>query len=169
MKKGLNKNMAFLSYLDISVSAMAAQRLRLEVIQHNVANASNTRTASGDPYRRQVVVFGENRPFKNMQPGKNYVKNPNFGSILEMTMAQRRERQMAGVQVMRIAEDPTPFTPVYDPSHPHANEEGYYYMPNVDLATEQIDALAATRSYDANLTIFDELKNMATRALTIGR
>ncbi|MCL2637711.1 MAG: flagellar basal body rod protein FlgC [Oscillospiraceae bacterium] len=160
--------MAFLSYLDISVSAMAAQRLRLEVIQHNVANESTTRP-DGDAYRRQVVVFGENRPYKNMQPGRNYVKNPSFGSILEMTIAQRRQRQMAGVQVLRIAEDPTPLTPVYDPTHPHANAEGYYYMPNVDLATEQMDALAATRSYEANLTIFDELKNMATRALTIGR
>ncbi|MDR2558265.1 MAG: flagellar basal body rod protein FlgC [Oscillospiraceae bacterium] len=161
--------MAFLSYLDISVSAMAAQRLRIEVIGHNVANASNTRTAGGEAYRRQVVVFGENRPFANLQPGKNYVRNPNFSNMLEMTMAQRRQRQMAGVQVMRIAEDPTPLTPVFDPAHPHANEEGYYFMPNVDLATEQMDAMAATRSYEANLTIFDELKNMATRALTIGR
>jgi flagellar basal-body rod protein FlgC len=148
---------------------MAAQRLRLEIIGHNVANASNTRTAGGDPYRRQVAVFGENRPFRNLQPGRNYVKNPSFGSMLEMTIAQRRERQMAGVQVMRIAQDPTPFTPVFDPTHPHANEEGYYFLPNVNLAQEQMDALAATRSYDANLTIFDELKSMATRALTIGR
>jgi flagellar basal-body rod protein FlgC len=161
--------MAFLSYLDISVSAMAAQRLRLEVIQHNVANAGTTRTSNGEPFRRQVTVFGENRPFRNLQPGKNYVKNPEFGRILEMTIQQRRERQMAGVQVMRIAEDPTPFTPVFDPTHPHANEEGYYFLPNVDLATEQMDAMAATRSYEANLTIFDELKNMAARALTIGR
>jgi flagellar basal-body rod protein FlgC len=161
--------MAFLSYLDINVSAMAAQRLRLEVIGHNVANASNTRTSSGEAYRRQVVVFGENRPFKNLQPGRNYVRNPSFGSMLEMTIAQRRERQMAGVQVMRIAEDPTPLTPVFDPTHPHANEEGYYYLPNVDLAEEQMDAMAATRAYEANITIFDELKNMATRALTIGR
>jgi flagellar basal-body rod protein FlgC len=148
---------------------MAAQRLRAEVIQHNVANASTTRTANGGPYRRQVVVFGENKPFKNMQPGRKYVKNPNFGSILEMTMAERRQRQMAGVQVLQIVEDPTPFTPVFDPTHPDANEEGYYYMPNVDLAEEQMDMLATTRAYEANLTIFDELKSMAARALTIGK
>ncbi|MDR2532483.1 MAG: flagellar basal body rod protein FlgC [Oscillospiraceae bacterium] len=161
--------MAFLSYLDISVSAMAAQRLRTEVIQHNVANAHSTRTESGGPYRRQVVVFGEHRPFKNMQTGKNYVTNRNFGSILEMTMAERRQRRLAGVRVLQIVEDPTPLTPIFDPTHPDANEEGYYYLPNVDIAEEQMDMLAATRSYEANLTIFDELKNMATKALTIGR
>lgn len=161
--------MAFMSHLDISVSAMSAQRLRSEVIAHNVANADTTRTADGEVYRRQVVVFGENRPFKNMQPGKNYVKSRSFGTILEMTLAQRRERQMAGVQVLRITEDPTPLTPVFDPSHPDADEYGYYYRPNVDIAEEQMDMLATTRAYEANLTIFDELKNMAARALTIGR
>jgi flagellar basal-body rod protein FlgC len=161
--------MAFLSYLDISVSGMIAQRLRTEVIQHNVANADTTRTADGGPYRRQLVVFGEHRPFKNMQVGRNPVKSREFGSILEMTLAQRRERQLAGVRVLSVIEDQTPFTPVYDPTHPDANEEGYYYRPNVDVAEEQMDFLAASRAYEANLTIFDELKNMAAKALTIGR
>jgi len=162
--------MAFLSYLDISVSALAAQRLRTEVIQHNVANAQNTNAdGNGTPYRRQVVVFGENRPFRNLRVGRNHINNREFGSMLEMAMAQRRERQLGGVTVTRIVEDPTPFTPVFDPTHPDANEEGYYYLPNVDVAEEIIDLMAATRSFEANLTIFDELKNMAARALSIGR
>jgi flagellar basal-body rod protein FlgC len=161
--------MAFLSYLDISVSAIAAQRLRTEVIQHNVANATNTNTGDGTPYRRQIVVFEENRPFRNMRRGSNFVNNRNFGSILEMTLAQRRERQLSGVTVSRIVEDQTPFTPVFDPTHPDANEEGYYYLPNVDVAEEMMDLLATTRSFEANVTIFEELKNMAARALTIGR
>jgi len=161
--------MAFLSHLDVSISAMAAQRLRSEVIQHNVANAHTTRTSSGEPYRRQMVVFGEKRPYKNLQLGKDYVTHRDFGRILEMTLAERRQRRLAGVQVVRIVEDQTPFTPVFDPTHPDANEEGYYYLPNVDEAKEIIDMLAATRSYEANLTIYDEMKNMAARALTIGR
>jgi flagellar basal-body rod protein FlgC len=161
--------MAFLSYLDISVSALAAQRLRTEVIQHNVANAQTTRTENGGPYRRQIVVFAENKPFRNMRPGRNFINNNNFGSLLEMKLAERRERQLAGVTVTQIAEDPTPFTPVFDPTHPDADEEGYYYLPNVDIQEEMMDMLAATRSYEANLTIFDEMKNMAARALTIGR
>jgi len=161
--------MAFLSYLDISVSALAAQRLRTEVIQHNVANAHTTRTENGGPYRRQVVVFSEQKPFRNMRLGRDPINNNNFGSMLEMALAQRRERQLAGVTVTRIVEDPTPFTPVYDPTHPDANEEGYYYLPNVDIQEEMMDVMAATRAYEANLTIFDELKSMASRALTIGR
>ncbi|MCL2693839.1 MAG: flagellar basal body rod protein FlgC [Oscillospiraceae bacterium] len=161
--------MAFLSYLDISVSGMVAQRLRGEVIAENVAKAHITRTADGTPYRRQVVVFAESRPFRNLKQVRNPLDESNFGRILESSMEQRRQRKLAGVQVVRIEDDPTPFTPVFDPTHPHADEDGYYYMPNVDEAEEQMDMLAATRSYEANLTIFDELKNMASRALTIGR
>jgi len=161
--------MAFLSQLDISVSAMAAQRLRTEVIQHNIANAQTTNTGDGTPYRRQIVVFAENRPFQNMRLGRDPINNRAFGSILEMTLEQRRQRQLAGVTVTRIVEDPTPFTPVFDPTHPDANEEGYYYRPNVDVAEEIMDLMAATRAYEANLTIFEEMKNMTARALTIGR
>ena len=161
--------MAFLSYLDISVSGMAAQRVRGDVISQNVANAHTTRTENGGPYKRQIVVFGEKRPFKNMKHGKNYVANRSFGSILEMTLDERRQRKMAGVQVLEIVEDSTPLTPVFDPTHPDADENGYYYLPNVDEAEEEIDMLAATRSYEANLAIYDELKNMASKALTMGR
>ncbi|MCL2019915.1 MAG: flagellar basal body rod protein FlgC [Oscillospiraceae bacterium] len=161
--------MAFLSYLDVSVSAMSAQRLRGEIIQQNVAFADVTRTENGGPYRRQMVVFGEKRPFKNMRPGRNPVVSRDFGSILEMTLAERRQRKMGGVQVLQIVEDQTPLRPVFDPTHPDADEEGFYYLPNVDVPTEQIDMLAATRAYEANVEIFNEMKNMAAKALTIGR
>ncbi|MCL2107918.1 MAG: flagellar basal body rod protein FlgC [Oscillospiraceae bacterium] len=161
--------MAFLSHLDITVSALSAQRLRTEVIQHNVANATSTRTANGGPYRRQVVVFSENKPFRNLELGKDYVTHRSFSRMVEMSLEQRRQRQLKGVQVYEIAEDQTPFTPVFDPTHPDADEEGYYYLPNVEIVTEMADMLAATRAYEANLTIFDEMKNMAARALTIGR
>ena len=161
--------MAFLSHFNISVSALSAQRLRLEVIQHNVANMQTTRTEDGGPYRRQVVVFGENKPFKNLQLGREYVTHRSFSRMVEMSLAERRQRSLQGVQVVEIVEDQTPFTPVFDPPHPDADADGYYYLPNVDLATEMSDSLAATRAYEANLTIFDELKNMAARALTIGR
>ena len=161
--------MAFLSHFNITISALSAQRLRTEVIQHNVANAHTTRTEDGGPYRRQVVVFGENKPFRNLQIGREYVTHRSFSRMLEMSLAERRQRQLAGVRVLEIAEDQTPFTPVFDPDHPDADENGYYYMPNVDEAQEMIDMMAATRAYEANLTIFDEIKNMASRALTIGR
>ncbi len=159
--------MAFLSSLNIAASGMAAERLRLDVIAHNVANAQTTRTEDGTPYKRQVVLFRENK---------------GFGSVLEETIAKRRQQletgivggplhaaKNKGVLVTEIVEDETPLTPVYDPSHPDADENGYYYLPNVDVAEEEMDALAATRSYEANLAVLNAVKAMAQTALTIGQ
>ena len=169
--------MGFLNNLDIAVSGMSAQRLRMDIISQNINNATTTRTADGTPYRRQVVVFAEDDGYKNLGirefidrkvrhlPGDN----TSFSSVLEMTLSQRRERATNGVVVTRIWEDPTPFTPVYDPTHPDADEDGYYYLPNVDVEEEQLDALPATNAYNASLTIFNSMKTMAQRALTIGR
>ena len=169
--------MAFLSNLDIAVSGMSAQRMRLDIIAQNIANASTTRTSDGTPYVRQCVVFSEQNQYENVSV-KDFVQRRSqnlateqsgFGSVLEMTLAQRRERKGAGVVVSEIVEDETPLTPVYDPSHPDADEDGYYYLPNVDVEEEQMDALAATNSYDANLTIFNSMKSLAQKALTIGK
>ncbi len=159
--------MAFLSSLNIAASGMAAERLRLDVISQNVANAKTTRTEDGIPYRRQVVLFRENK---------------GFDSVLEETIAKRQQQletgivggplyaaKNKGVLVTEIVEDETPLTPVYDPSHPDANEDGYYYIPNVDVAEEEMDALAATRSYEANLAVLNAIKSMAQTALTIGQ
>lgn len=161
--------MAFLSNLDISVSALSAQRLRMEVIGQNVANAKTTRTETGEPYRRQLVVFAENKPYKNIDTASIASGDYEFGSILKMTLEERRERKLAGVQVLEIVEDETPFTPVYDPSHPDADEEGYYYLPNVDIVEEEIDLMAATRHYEANHEVLSAMIAMANKALTIGK
>lgn len=169
--------MGFLNNLDIAVSGMIAQRLRMDLISQNVSNATTTRTSDGTPYRRQVAVFSADEGYTNLNIREfidRKVHNiPNedtgFGSVLEMTLSQRRERKGRGVVVTEIWEDPTPFTPVYDPSHPDADEDGYYYLPNVDVAEEQLDALEATNSYTANLTIFNSLRKMAQQALTIGK
>ncbi len=163
--------MAFLSNLDVAVSGMIAQRTRADVIAQNVANAETTRTADGGPYVRQCVVFTENVTREN-----------NRESVIEFrTMVAEHLNELKGlagkgttekgegVLLTEVVEDPTPATPVYDPSHPDADEDGYYYLPNVDVAEEQIDMLAATQSYTANLTIFNSLKALATKALTIGQ
>lgn len=159
--------MAFLSSLNIAASGMAAERLRLDVISQNVANAKTTRTEDGTPYKRQVVLFRENK---------------GFDSVLEETLAKRAEKiksgtaggplyigRNKGVLVTEIVEDETPLTPVYDPTHPDADEDGYYYLPNVDVAEEEMDALAATRSYEANLAVLNAVKSMAQTALSIGQ
>lgn len=168
--------MGFLSNLDIAVSGLSAQRLRMDIISQNVANATNTQTSDGTPYARQLVVFSERKTNENVDV-KSFVRrmsdnlaaeNSGFASVLEMTLAERREYKTAGVTVTEIVEDETPFTPVYDPSHPHADEDGYYYLPNVDVEEEQLDAVAASNSYDANLTIFNSMVALARKALTIG-
>ena len=178
--------MAFLSSLNIAASGMAAERLRLDVISQNVANAKTTRTEDGTPYRRQVVLFSENK---------------GFNSVLEETIAKRKEKiaggvpantvsatKNKGVLVTEIVEDETPLTPVYDPTHPDADENGYYYL-NLstgkmtvgwekinnkwyyfqgNVAEEEMDAMAATRSYEANLAVLNAVKSMAQTALSIG-
>ena len=169
--------MGFLNNLDIAVSGMSAQRLRLDIISQNITNATTTRTSDGTPYRRQVVVFSADEGYDNLSI-KDFIRrkargipseNSGFGSVLEMTLAQRRERTGHGVVVSEIWEDPTPFTPVYDPTHPDADEDGYYYLPNVDVEEEQLDALPATNAYNASLTIFNSMRSMAQQALSIGR
>jgi len=166
--------MAFLSNLDISVSGMIAERARMDIIAQNVANADTTRTADGGPYVRQNVVFTENRTYRR-SPDLS-LSAIDFRTVLGKHLEELRglagrgrTQTMEGVVLTQVVEDQTPPTPVYDPTHPDADEDGYYYRPNVDVAEEEIDMLAATQSYSANLTIFNSLKTIANKALTIGK
>jgi flagellar basal-body rod protein FlgC len=145
--------MAFLSSLDISASGLTAQRLRMDVISENIANIDTTRTATGGPYRRRYVIFQE-------QSGKQ------FSQYLNDSMNGAAGQ---GVSVSDIAEDQSAFTLKYDPSNPDANADGYVQMPNVDLSTEMVDMMSATRSYEANVTAVNATKSMAMTALDIGK
>lgn len=149
--------MAFLSSLDISGSALTAERLRMDVISENMANASTTRTEAGGPYRRKMVVFQSSETPQNT-----------FRDMMEKRM-NGAGQVGGGVKVTQIVEDPSELTPVYDPTNPDANAQGYVMMPNVDPIKETLDMMSATRSYDANLTAFNALKQMAAKALEMGR
>lgn len=128
--------------LNTSASALTAQRLRMDTIASNLANANTTRTDKGTAYRREMVVFEAKAPTK---PGA----------------------AASGVHVAGIIEDQSPFRMVYDPEHPDANEEGYVAYPNVNPITEMTDLISATRSYEANVTVVQSLKSAATKALEI--
>lgn len=143
--------MSFLTSLDIGKNALSAQRLRLDIIAQNIANAETTKTSDGGPYRRQLVVFEEKKSFKNILGEK------------------RGQISYDGVTVAKVIKDESPFVPVYDPTNPDADEDGYVNMPNVDTTEETLDLLAATRSYDANITALNAVKAMASRALQIGK
>lgn len=151
--------MAFLSALNIPLSGMTAERLRMDIISQNVANADNVATTAEEAYKRQMVVFGEDRTFKNLLFTKLGTGEAHFHKYI----------QYRGVEVREVVEDPTPAEPVYDPNHPLADEYGYVYESNVDVATEQLDAIEAANMYDANLAVFEVVKSMAQKALNIGK
>ena len=146
--------MSFLSSFDISASGMTAERQRLDIASENIANSETTRTASGEAYRRKMVVLEE-------VPSTSF--RTRFNSLLNRTASK------GGVKVTQIIEDQRDLNPVYNPDHPDANEEGYVMMPNVDLVKETVDGMAATRAYEANITAFNAMKLMAQRALDIGQ
>lgn len=145
--------MAFLRSLDISSSALTAQSLRMDVVAENVANITTTRDADGETYRRRFVIFQER-------------ERPVFYQALNNSIAGTIGD---GVRVTEILEDPSEFKIEYNPTHPDADEYGYVRLPNVDLATEMVDMMESTRSYEANITVYNSTKNMAMSALDIGK
>lgn len=148
--------MAFLNSLDISGSGLTASRLRMDVISENIANAETTRTAQGGPYRRKMVVYQCNDTA------------PTFRSMLK-DQTSGGGTVPGGVKATAIVEDQTPFSEVYDPTDPDANAQGYVEKPNVDLIKETTDMMAVTRAYSANLTALDAVKEMAAKALELGK
>lgn len=131
----------------ISGSGLTAERLRMDTIANNLANANTTRTEQGGPYRRQMAVFG----------------------AVEDESKSNKKQIGGGVKVVGIVQDPAPPKLVYDPQHPDANENGYVEFPNVSVVTEMVDLITATRAYEANITAINAAKSMALKALDIGR
>ncbi|CAM3942972.1 flagellar basal body rod protein FlgC [Paenibacillus alkaliterrae] len=142
---------------DISASALTAQRLRMDVISSNIANAETTRgsfiNGQFQPYKRKMVV---------MEPLQQSFSNVLSKQLGEGTAAQ-------GVKVTRIKEDKSPNKLVYNPTHPDADANGYVNMPNVDVTKEMVDMIAASRSYEANVTALNATKAMFVKALEIGK
>ena len=148
--------MSFLSSFDISASGLTAERQRLDIAAENLSNTNTTRTESGGPYRRKMVVLQE-------VPSTSF--RTRFNSLLNKSASAAK----GGVKVTEIIEDLRDLNPVYDPDHPDAVENGYVMMPNVDPVKETIDGMSATRSYEANITAFNAIKLMAQKALEIGK
>lgn len=133
--------MDYLLGLESTTSGLDAQRQRLDAIFQNIANANTTRMPNGQPYQRQVVTF---ESVLNHQGGFN-------------------------VGVESVETDSTPGEARYDPEHPHANDEGFVEMPNVSMSREMVDMLSASRAYEANLAAMRAGREMAEKALEIGR
>ena len=144
--------MSFLDSMNISASALTATRMRMDVIAENMSNINTTRTETGDPYRRKYVVFQER------------TNDRDFAAFFN-----KARTVSGGVRVVEIGEDMTEFKYDYNPSHPDADENGFVRMPNVEVVQEMIDMMSAYRAYEANITALNTFKDMANKALEIGR
>lgn len=146
--------MGYFSSLDVSASGMSAQRMRMDLISQNIANANTTKTQDGTPYRRQVLVLGTDQ---------------NVGFSKYLSSSTSRNIGDGKVKIQGIREDMSELKRVYEPDNPEADEDGYVTMPNVDIVTEMVDMISASRSYEANVTASTASKNMAMQALNIGK
>lgn len=135
---------------EISATALTAERLRMDVISNNIANVNTTRTENGGPFQRQVPVFAEllNRAVNNQ------------GALVT---------KPAGVKVVGIQGDNRAPRMVFDPSHPDANAQGYVAYPDINIVTEMVDLIGASRSYEANISAFNAAKDMFRAALEMGK
>lgn len=145
--------MDILSGMRVSSSGMAAQRMRLNTIQSNIANVNTTRTPEGGPYRRKDVVF------ESMPDAKS------FGEIL----TTQPQKDVARVQVTDIISDRRAPTMKLEPDHPDANAEGYVAYPNINITEEMANMIMATRAYEANVAAMNATKDMAMTSLELGR
>lgn len=137
--------------MSISSSGLTAERLRMDTIASNIANATTTRGENGQPYVRKIAVFQENLQKELDKTSGTY------------------KTSFKGVKAVGIENDDSPLRRVYDPSHPDADGEGYVTMPNVNILNEMADMIASTRAYEANVSSINAQKSMFSKALEIGR
>lgn len=143
--------------IDVAASGLTAERLRMDVISNNIANANTTRTREGGAYHRRYVIFEPREP-KNKGMFDNMLQN-----------MVSKDRPGEGVRAVGIEADDTQGPLVYDPGNPDANAQGYVERPNVNIVTEMVDMITASRAYEANATTINAAKSMVTKVLDIGK
>ncbi len=145
--------MGLFNSINVSATGLTAERLRMDIISENIANAETTRTASGGPYRRKIPIYKE-------------LQTNDFESVFSNAL---NNNSGDGVEVVGVKDDMSPFIKKYDPNHPDANEEGYVLLPNVNIVTEMINMVSASKAYEANVTAVNSTKSMMMKALEIGK
>lgn len=146
--------MSFFDSISIAASGLTAERVRMDVTSENLANAETTKTADGQPYRRQEVVLE--------QVGGN-----SFSDQLNDALGGSSGSAPGGVEVEKIVSDPTPDQEVYDPGSPGANQQGYVKEPNVNSVTEMTDLIDESDSYQSDVTAMDTAKTMYSSTLDL--
>jgi flagellar basal-body rod protein FlgC len=146
--------MGFYNSVEISASGLSAERLAMDVIANNIANANTTHAPGGGAFKRQLVLFAQ-------KPGGPAQTAGDAKDIDELGEG--------GVQVLGIVQDRSPDRLVFDPSNPDADARGYVHYPNVSVVKEMVDMMAASRAYEANVSAIQESRNMTNSALNLLR
>ena len=147
--------MGFYSSVEISATGLSAERLAMDVIANNIANANTTRTPQGGPFKRQLVVFAQKAG--GGDPADSFGDSDTSASSQD------------GVQAVGIVQDNSPDRMVFDPSNPDADARGYVHYPNVSVVKEMVDMMAASRAYQANVSAMQEAKTMTAATLNLLR
>lgn len=140
--------------LRIAASGMSASRQMMDVIAENIANANTTTTINGEPYKRKDILISS-KP----------LNDPEEEGILTVSFSEELENQLTAAQVVGIKQDNSGFRKVYDPNNPNADKDGYVTLPNVNVVEEMAKMIQASRMYEANLSVVESIKSMATKAL----
>jgi flagellar basal-body rod protein FlgC len=149
----------FYNSIQVSASGLSAERLAMDVIANNIANANTTRTPEGGPFKRQLVIFSQ----------KIDEQSPQSGDALEAfaTGDEQDRSGQAGVEAVGIVDDPSADRLVYDPTHPDADAQGYVHYPNVQPVKEMVDLMAASRAYEANVSAIQQATTIGNATLNI--
>jgi len=159
----------FLNSFDISGYGLSAQRVRVNTISSNIANAQTTRTEEGGPYRRREVIFKAvdfneqfNKALDGMTQSAKY-EDP----LDEGDFGKKVNPAIMSVLVDKIVRDDREFNMKYEPNHPDADANGYVAYPNINPVVEMADLVEATRSYQANVAAFQSAKEMANSSISL--
>jgi flagellar basal-body rod protein FlgC len=147
--------MGFYDSFEVSASGLSAERLAMDVIANNIANANTTRTPQGGAFKRQLVVFAQ-------KPGQQTEQD-------DFSPNAPQRPSVEGVQALGITDDPSPDRLVFDPGNPEADGRGYVHYPNVQVVKEMVDMMAASRAYEANVAAIQETRNINNAATQLLR
>lgn len=157
--------------IGISARGLSAQRSKMNVIAQNMANAETTETAEGGPYRRKRVIISEDKETvsfsKALGRASTALARTHTGHLRGRTLSTKENVELTSVEHEEIQEPKNSYRLVHDPTHPDADEEGFVKMPNIDVITEMVDMMTASRAYEANTSVISAAKKMANDALDI--
>ena len=160
-----------LNAIDISSKGLSIQRSKMNVVAENIANAETTETKDGGPYRRQKIAVSEDKTKtsfnSHLQEAGLKLSRTSKGHMPTRGIQRQGNTPLSDVKMKVVEDGKDAYKLVYDPSHPDADSDGYVKYPDVEVVTEMVDMMAASRAYEANTVAISTAKKMAEQALDI--